>query len=119
MYDANNIFAKILRAEIPCKKIKEGMYYLAFHDAFPQAEIHILVVPKGEYITFHDFITKAAAVEKEEFFQAIVDIVQEFKLDEMGYKLQNNNGKGGGQHVPHFHMHVLGNAFFNHFTPVN
>ena len=108
MYDKNNIFAKILREEIPCNKVSEGEHYLAFHDAFPKADIHILVIPKKDYITYHDFLEDASPEEKIEFFDAIVQIVKEYELDKKGYKLHNNNLKGGGQEVPHFHMHILG-----------
>lgn len=107
MYDKNNIFAKILRGELPFKKVKEGTHYLAFHDAYPKASTHILVIPKKAYITYHDFILKASDEEKLDLFQAIVDVVSELGLDEKGYKLHNNNKEGGGQHVPHFHMHIL------------
>jgi len=108
MYDKNNIFAKILRNELPCKKVKEGKHYLAFHDAFPKADIHILIVPKGQYMTYHDFILKASKEEKLDFFDGIVEIVKGQNLDQMGYKLHNNNLETVNQTVPHFHIHILG-----------
>jgi len=107
-YNSNNVFAKILREELPCLKVQEGEHYLAFHDAFPKADIHILVIPKKKYITYHDFLEKASSEEKLQFFDAIVEIVKKYHLDEKGYKLHNNNLPGGGQIVPHFHMHILG-----------
>ena len=107
-YDQNNIFAKILRGEIPCKKIKEGKHHIAFHDLYPKADIHILVIPKGSYVTYDEFISNASSEEQLDFFYAIADLIKEYGLDKRGYKLHNNNLPGGGQHVPHLHMHILG-----------
>ncbi|USO02113.1 MAG: HIT domain-containing protein [Alphaproteobacteria bacterium] len=108
MYDNNNIFAKILRNEVSCKKAKEGDYYLAFHDLFPKADTHILIIPKGQYVTYHDFTMNASAEEKLDFFNGIAEIVKEFGLDQTGYKLHNNNLEAANQVVPHFHVHILG-----------
>lgn len=108
MYDKNNIFAKILRGEIPCKKVIEGEHYLAFHDIAPKSNIHILIIPKKEYMNYHDFLKNASLIEKQDFFEAIAQIVQDYDLDKTGYQLHNNNLKGGGQEVFHFHMHLLG-----------
>ena len=108
MYDSNNIFAKVLRGELPCKKVQEGLHHLAFHDLYPRADIHILVIPKGPYITYNDFILNASHEEKDDLFKAVATIVKTYNLEKRGYKLHNNNLPGGGQHVPHFHMHILG-----------
>jgi len=108
MYNPNNVFAKILRQELHFKKVKEGKHYLAFHDLFPKADIHILIIPKGAYMTYHDFMMNASQEERLDFFQGIVDIVKEHQLDQLGYKLHNNNLEAVNQTVPHFHMHILG-----------
>ena len=103
MYDSNNVFAKILRDEIPSKKILETEYTLAFHDA----SVHILVIPKKPYVTFHDFMAGAESEEILDFYRVIDTIVRSQGLDSKGYKLQVNTGEGRGQEVPHFHTHVL------------
>lgn len=108
MYDTNNIFAKILRNEIPSKKVMETDYTLAFHDAFPKAPVHILVIPKNPYETFHDFISMAQTEEILDFYKTVEAIVRSHNLRDAGYKLQINTGKGSGQEVPHFHLHVMG-----------
>jgi diadenosine tetraphosphate (Ap4A) HIT family hydrolase len=108
MYDQNNIFARILRGEIPSKKVMETANTLAFHDAFPKASVHILVIPKKPYITFHDFIVSADTQEVLVFYKTAEEIVRSQGLDKTGYKLQVNTGEVGGQEVPHFHMHIMG-----------
>ena len=108
MYDQNNVFARILRGEIPSKKVLETGYTLAFHDAFPKARVHILVIPKKPYETFHDFISTAQTEEILDFYETVNTIVQSEGLCDAGYKLQINTGEGGGQEVPHFHLHVMG-----------
>lgn len=108
MYDQNNIFARILRDEIPAKKVLETEYTLAFHDAFPKAPVHILVIPKKPYVTFHDFIGMAAEEEILDFYRTTDAIVRSHNLHNVGYKLKINTGEGGGQEVPHFHLHIMG-----------
>lgn len=108
MYDHNNIFARILRDEIPAKKVMETDYTLAFHDAFPKASVHILVIPKKPYVTFHDFVSTAEAEEILDFYKTTDVIVRSNDLHNAGYKLQINTGEGGGQEVPHFHLHIMG-----------
>ena len=108
MYDSNNVFAKILRGEIPSKKVLETPHTLVFHDAFPKANIHILVIPKKPYLTFHDFMAGAESKEILDFYRAIDTVVRSQGLSDTGYKLQVNTGEGGGQEVPHFHVHILG-----------
>lgn len=108
MYNPNNIFARILRNEIPANKILETEYTLAFHDAFPKTPIHILVIPKKSYITFHDFISTAEPEEILDFYRTVDAVVRSHNLDVAGYKLQVNTGEDGGQEVPHFHLHMMG-----------
>ena len=108
-YDKNNIFAKILRGEIPCKKVYENEYVLSFHDIHPQKKIHILVIPKGEYVNLDDFVEKASDKEIVEFNKAIRHIVKMLKISnqEGGYRVISNAGKDGGQEVPHLHYHIF------------
>ena len=109
-YDKSNIFAKILRGEIPCKKVYENEHVLAFHDINPQKKIHILVIPKAEYIDLDDFVNKASDREIVEFNKAITHIVKMLKISnkEEGYRVLSNIGKNGGQEVPHLHYHIFG-----------
>ena len=109
-YDTSNIFAKILRGEIPCKKVYENKHVLAFHDVNPQKKIHILVIPKGEYIDLDDFVNKASDIEILEFNKSISHIVKILKISnkEKGYRVLSNIGKNGGQEVPHLHYHIFG-----------
>jgi histidine triad (HIT) family protein len=109
-YDKNNIFAKILRGEIPCKKVFENEYVLSFHDTNPKKKIHILVIPKGEYIDLDDFVSNASDKEIVEFNKAIVQIVKILKISnqENGYRVLSNIGQDGGQEVPHLHYHIFG-----------
>jgi len=107
-YDDNNIFAKILRGEIPCKKVYEDAHALAFHDINPQAPVHVLVVPKGKYVSWDDFSAKASAEEIAGFVRAVGQVARELKLDVPGYRLLANIGADGGQEVPHLHIHVFG-----------
>jgi histidine triad (HIT) family protein len=109
-YDKNNIFAKILRGEIPCKKVYENEYVLSFYDINPQKKIHVLVIPKGEYIDLDDFIKKALDKEIIEFNKAIIHIVRMLKISshEKGYRVLSNVGFDGGQEVPHLHYHIFG-----------
>ena len=109
-YDKKNIFAKILRGEIPCKKVYENKYVLSFYDVNPQKKIHVLVIPKGEYVDLGDFINKASNKEIVEFNKAIIQIVKMLKISnqEDGYRVLSNIGKNGGQEVFHFHYHIFG-----------
>jgi histidine triad (HIT) family protein len=110
IYDKNNIFAKILREEIPCKKVYENEYVLSFYDINPQKKVHVLIIPKGEYVNLDDFINKASDKEILEFNKAIVHIVKILKISnqEGGYRVLSNTGKNGGQEVPHLHYHIFG-----------
>ncbi|MDB9760988.1 HIT domain-containing protein [Pelagibacteraceae bacterium] len=109
-YDKNNIFAKILRGEIPCNKVYENEYVLSFHDTNPQKKLHILVIPKGEYVDLDHFNTEATEKEIIEFNKSITYIVKMLKISssEEGYRVLANIGKNGGQEVPHLHYHIFG-----------
>ena len=105
-YDDDNIFAKILRQEIPSRKVFENKYVYAFEDINPQAPIHILVIPKKSFCSFEDFSKKADSKFICEFIESIDLIAEKLELKE-GYRLISNIGKHGGQEVPHFHFHLL------------
>jgi len=107
-YDDNNIFAKILRGEIPCRKVYEDDHALAFHDINPQAPQHILVVPKGPYVSWDDFSARASEVEIVGFVRAVGQVAREAGLVEPGYRLLANVGQHGHQEVPHLHVHIFG-----------
>jgi histidine triad (HIT) family protein len=107
-YDDDNIFAKILRGEIPNKTVYEDDHALAFHDINPQAPVHILVIPKGKYISIADFGVKASAEEIKGFYAAVSKITAAQNLHEPGFRVIANTGLNGGQEVPHFHVHILG-----------
>ena len=107
-YDEQNIFAKILRGEIPCDKVYEDEWALAFHDIAPQAPVHILVVPKGEWVSWDDFSTGASAEQIAGFVRAVGHVARSNGLVEPGYRLLANVGGDGGQEVPHLHVHVFG-----------
>ena len=107
-YDENNIFAKILRGEIPCQKIYEDNHVLAFPDINPKAPVHILVVPKGNYTDMDDFTQRASPKEIAALFRALGQIAREKGIDKTGYRVISNCGLNGGQEVPHLHLHLLG-----------
>ncbi|MBT5429058.1 MAG: histidine triad nucleotide-binding protein [Rhodospirillaceae bacterium] len=108
LYDNENIFAKILRNEIPHKCVYEDNYALAFEDINPQAPNHVLVIPKGKYISFDDFTNLASDMEITGFFRAVGTTARKLKIDKQGYRVLSNIGKHGGQEVPHFHIHLFG-----------
>jgi len=107
-YDSNNIFAKILRGEIPCDKIYEDAHVLAFRDIRPQAKVHALIIPKGSYISAQDFSAKASEAEIVGFTRSIAKVVDKLGLADGGYRIIANTGSDGGQEVPHYHIHILG-----------
>ncbi len=107
-YDQNNIFARILRGEIPCRKVYEDVHALAFHDINPQAPLHILVIPKGAYVSWDDFCERAPADEIAGFVRAVGHVARENGLAVRGYRLLANVGRNGGQEVPHLHVHLFG-----------
>jgi histidine triad (HIT) family protein len=106
-YDWNNIFARILRGELPSKKVYEDEYALAFHDIHPQAPVHVLVIPKGEYVSFDDFAAKARAAEITGFFRAVGEAAKALGVVESGYRILANHGPNAHPEVPHFHLHIL------------
>jgi histidine triad (HIT) family protein len=106
-YDSQNIFARILRGEIPCKKVYEDAFALAFHDIAPQAPTHVLVVPKGPYCSFADFSAEASQEEIAGFIRAVGKIAKDLGLEASGYRLLANTGEHSGQEVPHFHVHLF------------
>jgi histidine triad (HIT) family protein len=107
-YDDSNIFAKILRGEIPCKKVFEDEWALAFHDINSQAPIHVLVLPKGKYCSFADFSASASDQEIAGFFRAVGKVAKDLGLESPGYRLLLNMGAHSGQEVPHLHVHLFG-----------
>ena len=110
-YDKNNIFAKILRKEIPCKKIFENDHVLSFHDIDPQKKIHALVIPKGEYIDLDDFNNRASDQEIVALSKAITEVSKILKISTntgKGYRTLTNLSEHGGQEVPHLHFHLFG-----------
>ncbi|OIN86160.1 MAG: histidine triad nucleotide-binding protein [Alphaproteobacteria bacterium CG1_02_46_17] len=108
IYDSQNIFAKILRGEIPCGKVYEDDHTLAFRDITPKAPQHILVIPKGAYTDIVDFGAKASPEEITQFYRAVSKIVEQENLQVAGFRAIANTGLNGGQEVPHFHIHLLG-----------
>ena len=107
-YDDSNIFARILRGEIPSKKVYEDDYALAFHDIMPRAPIHILVIPKGAYVSWDDFSARAPDAEIAGFVRAVGKVARDQGLVEPGYRLLANTGGHGGQEVAHLHVHLFG-----------
>jgi len=106
-YDPNNIFAKILRGEIPSKKVHENEFALAFHDINPQAPLHILVIPKGAYVSWDDFSAKASDAEIAGFVRAVGHVAREAGLVAPGYRLLANTGLDAHQEIPHLHVHIF------------
>ena len=110
-YDKNNIFAKILRGEIPCKKVYENDHVLAFHDINPQKKVHVLVIPKGEYVDLDDFNTNASNDEIIGLMKGITTVAKKLgisSIDGKGYRALANISDYGGQEVPHLHFHLFG-----------
>jgi diadenosine tetraphosphate (Ap4A) HIT family hydrolase len=106
-YDPNNIFARILRGEIPCNKVYEDEYALAFHDIAPQAPVHVLVIPKGEYISFDDFSRDATAAFMAGFYRAAQQVTELLGLQAGGYRVLANTGADAHQEVAHYHLHIF------------
>jgi histidine triad (HIT) family protein len=106
-YDDGNIFARILRGELPSDKVYEDKHVLAFRDINPLSPTHILVIPKGAYVSWDDFSEKASDMEISAFVRAIGTIARKAGLDEDGYRLLANTGSNSGQEVPHLHVHIF------------
>ena len=107
-YDDSNIFARILRGEIPAKAVYEDEHALAFHDINPQAPVHILVIPRGAYVSWDDFSERAPAEEIAGFVRAVGQVARTHGLVAPGYRLLANAGINSGQEVPHLHVHIFG-----------
>ncbi len=107
-YDDTNIFARIIAGEIPCKKVFENTHALAFHDISPQMPVHVLVIPKGRYVTMDEFAAAASTDEQADLSRAIGEVARITGVAETGYRLIANNGEDAHQEVPHLHFHVLG-----------
>lgn len=120
-YDDQNIFAKILRGEIPNKTVLETEHSLAFEDIAPQAPTHVLVIPRGAYVTFDHFVAEASEAEIADFFRAVGQICQMTSISQAaggeGYRVLSNAGPHGVQEVPHFHMHVAGGRVLGRILP--
>ncbi|MGE0650297.1 MAG: histidine triad nucleotide-binding protein [Alphaproteobacteria bacterium] len=110
-YDPDNIFARILRGDIPCKKVYEDDHVLAFFDIAPKAPMHVLVIPKGAYVSHDDFSANATDAEIAALTRAAGKIARDLGLAGEGYRLIANAGANGGQEVPHYHVHILGGAY--------
>jgi diadenosine tetraphosphate (Ap4A) HIT family hydrolase len=107
-YDRDNVFARILRGELPCRTVYEDEHVLAFHDIRPQAPTHIIVIPKGEYISVDDFSERASEAELVAFLRAVSRIAREQGVTDNGYRILANHGAAAHQDVPHFHLHLFG-----------
>ncbi len=107
-YDDDNVFARILRGELPCTKVYEDEYALAFHDINPLAPVHILVIPKGAYVSWDDFSERASEAEIAGFVRAVGHVAREAGMVVQGYRMLSNVGKRSGQEVPHLHVHIFG-----------
>jgi diadenosine tetraphosphate (Ap4A) HIT family hydrolase len=107
-YDPQNIFARILRGEIPCRRVHEDAFALAFHDINPQAPLHVLVIPKGPYVSHADFAATATEAEIAGFWRAVGQVARDLGLEGTGHRILSNMGEHGGQEVPHFHVHIFG-----------
>jgi diadenosine tetraphosphate (Ap4A) HIT family hydrolase len=116
-YDDANIFARILRGEIPCKRVHEDDHALAFHDINPQAPVHVLVIPKGRYVSIADFSASATEAEAAGFWRAVGKVAKDLGLEASGYRVLANMGVDGGQEVPHFHVHIFGGRRIGRMVP--
>jgi histidine triad (HIT) family protein len=109
-YDPSNVFARILRGEIPCRKVYEDEWALAFHDINPLAPVHVLVIPKGPYVSMADFATGAGDAEVAGFFRAVARTAELLGVVQSGYRVLANHGAHANQEVPHFHVHIFAGA---------
>ena len=108
MYDEQNVFARILRGEIPAQIVYDDEWCVAFHDISPAAPAHVLVIPKTKYRNFAEFVKQADEEEVQGFFDSVRHVAKELKVQESGYRLIMNTGADGNQTVEHFHVHILG-----------
>ncbi|WP_207539022.1 histidine triad nucleotide-binding protein [Sabulicella rubraurantiaca] len=116
-YDPQNIFARILRGEIPCKRVHEDEFALAFHDINPLTPTHVLVIPKGEYVSAADFHANAGDAAIAGFWRAVGKVAKDLGLEGSGYRILSNMGPDGGQEVPHFHVHIFGGRRLGRMMP--
>ena len=107
-YDDSNIFARLLRGEIPSQRVYEDEWAVAFHDISPQAPIHVLVIPRGRYVALSDFVATGSEAEIAGFFRAVGTVARELELESPGFRVLANMGREAGQEVPHFHVHLFG-----------
>ncbi|WP_439596671.1 histidine triad nucleotide-binding protein [Falsiroseomonas sp.] len=116
-YDPQNIFARILRGEIPAKTVHDDAHALAFHDINPQAPVHVLVIPKGAYVSQADFSANATEAEIAGFWRAVGSVAKALGLEAKGYRILSNMGEDAGQEVPHFHVHIFGGRPLGRMVP--
>ena len=116
-YDDGNIFARILRGEIPSRRVFEDEWAVAFHDIAPQAPVHVLVIPRGRYVSLADFSVHGSAEEVAGFWRAVGRVARELGLEGPGYRVLANMGHDAGQEVPHFHVHVFGGKALGRMVP--
>ena len=109
-YDSENIFAKILRSEIPCDKIFENNFILSFRDINPKAKLHILIIPKKPYIDIADFLENAEIEFQSNFWKSVNEVISLLDLRNKGFQIKVHKGEDGGQEVFHFHLHILSNS---------
>ena len=109
-YDRNNVFARIVRGELPCNKVYEDEHVLAFRDINPQAPVHVILIPKGEYVSVDDFAATASQAEQAAFMRAIGLVATQEGVVEGGYRILANHGQAAHQEVPHFHLHLFGGS---------
>ena len=107
-YDPDNVFARILRGELPSERVFEDEHVVAFADIAPQAPVHVLVIPRAAYVSFADFVKRASGDEVVGFFRTVGLVAAQLGLDAPGYRILSNVGDHGGQEVPHFHVHLFG-----------
>jgi diadenosine tetraphosphate (Ap4A) HIT family hydrolase len=118
-YDQDNIFAKIIRGEIPGERVYEDDQLLAIRDIAPAAPVHVLIMPKGDWVSFDDFSTHASSDKVMHFFKTIPVIAKKVGIDETGYRLITNHGEDASQSVPHFHVHLIGGTALGALLPGN
>ena len=116
-YDDSNIFARLLRGEIPSQRLHEDGYAVAFRDIRPQAPVHVLVIPRGRYVSLADFSASATEAEIAGFWRAVGKVARDLGLEERGYRALTNMGPEGGQEVPHFHVHLFGGRRLGRMVP--
>ncbi|MGH6944135.1 MAG: histidine triad nucleotide-binding protein [Geminicoccaceae bacterium] len=109
-YDPSNVFARVLRGELPCKRVYEDEHALAFHDINPLAPVHVLVIPKGAYVSMDDFSAKSSPEAIAGFFKAVGETARRLGVVESGYRMLANSGAHANQEVPHFHVHLFAGA---------